>query len=87
MTVMPNDRSPFDPTGFAAAGASYQKKLVEIAQANTQLAFDYAKDLMAVRSPDEAMRITQEYMAKQTQNYQQQMKDLMEAVQRKDGGV
>ena len=82
---MSTEHSPFDPTGFAAAGASYQKKIFEIAQTNTQLAFEYAKNLMGVRTPDEALRITQEYMTRQTQNYQQQMKDLMEAVQRKDG--
>jgi hypothetical protein len=80
--VMPNDRSPFDPTGFAAAGSSYQRKLFEIAQVNTQLAFDYARDIMSVRSPDEALRITQEYMAKQTQNYQEQIKGLMELIQK-----
>ena len=74
----------FDPAGFAAIGLSYQKKLFEIAQANTQLAFEYAKDIASVRSPDEALRITQDYMARQTQNYQQQMKELMEAVQRKE---
>jgi hypothetical protein len=84
---MPNERSPFDPTGFAAGAANYQKRLVEMAQANTQLAFDYARDLMGVRSPDEALRITQEYMAKQTQAYQQQIKDLMEAVQQRTGST
>jgi hypothetical protein len=40
---------------------------------------------MSVRTPDEAMRITQEYMARQTQNYQQQIKELMDAVQQKKG--
>lgn len=75
----------FDPAGIAAVGLSYQKKLFEIAQANTQLAFEYAKEIAGVRSPDEAMRITQEYMARQTQNYQQQMKELMETMQRKEG--
>ena len=84
---MPNERSPFDPTGMAAGAANYQKKLFEMAQANTQLAFDYARDLMGVRSPDEALRITQEYMAKQTQAYQQQIKDLMEAVQQRTGST
>lgn len=79
------ERPPFDPAGLAAAGSAYQRKIFEIAQANTQLAFDYAKDLMAVRSPDEALRITQDYMARQTQNYQQQMKELMEVVQQKKG--
>ena len=84
---MPNERSPFDPTGFAAGAANYQKKLFEMAQSNTQLAFDYARDLMGVRSPDEALRITQDYMAKQTQAYQQQIKDLMEAVQQRTGST
>jgi hypothetical protein len=84
---MPNERSPFDPTGFAAGAAGYKRKLFEMAQANTQLAFDYARDLMGVRSPDEALRITQDYMAKQTQAYQQQIKDLMEAVQQRTGST
>ena len=82
---MPNERSPFDPAAFATGAANYQRKLVEMAQSNTQLAFEYARDLMGVRSPDEALRITQDYMAKQTQAYQQQMKDLMEAVQQRKG--
>ena len=73
----------FDPAGIAAVGLSYQKKFFEIAQANTQLPFEYAKDLASVRSPDDAMRITQDYMAKQTQNYQEQMKELMDSMQRK----
>ena len=79
---MPNERSPFDPTGLMAGATNYQKKLFEMAQANTQLAFDYARDVMSVRSPEEAVRITQDYMTKQTQAFQQQMKDLMETVQR-----
>ena len=84
---MPNERSPFDPAGLATGAASYQKKLFEMAQANTQLAFEYARDLMAIRSPDEAVRITQDYMAKQTQAFQQQMKELMEAVQQRPGST
>jgi hypothetical protein len=85
--TMPNERSPLDPTGFATGAANYQKKLFDMAQANTQMAFDYARDLMGVRSPDEAVRITQEYMTKQTQAYQQQMKELMEAVQQRTGST
>ncbi len=85
--TMPNERSPLDPTGFAAGAANYQKKLFDMAQANTQSAFDYAKDLMSVRSPDEAVRITQDYMTKQTQAFQQQMKELMESVQQRPGST
>lgn len=84
---MPNDRWPFDPTGFATGAANYQKKLFEMAQSNAQLAFDYAKDLMSVRAPEDALRITQDYMAKQTQVYQQQVKDLMEAIQQRTGST
>lgn len=84
---MSNERTPFDPTGFAAGAANYQKKLFEMAQTNTQLAFEYARDLLAVRSPDEAVRITQSYMTKQTETYQQQIKDLMEAVQVRTGST
>ena len=75
--------SNFDPAGFATAGVAFQKKLFEISQANTQMAFDFAKDLMGVRAPEDAVRITQEYMTKQTKAYQDQLKELMEAVQRK----
>jgi hypothetical protein len=82
-----NERAPLDPAGFAAGAANYQKKLFEMAQTNTQLALDYAKDLMAVRSPDEALRITQDYMTRQAQAYQQQMKELMEAVQQRTGST
>jgi len=37
-----------DFSSVAAAGASYQIKLFEIAQANMQLAFEYAQALTAV---------------------------------------
>ena len=84
---MPNERSPFDPTGFAAGAANYQKKLFEMAQSNAQLAFDYAKDLMSVRNPEDALRITQDYMTRQTQAYQQQVKDLMEIIQQRTGST
>lgn len=77
--------APFDPAGLAAGAANCQRKLFEMAQANTQLAFDYARQLVGVRSPDEVMRITQDYMTKQTQIYQQQMKELMESFQHRDG--
>lgn len=78
--------APFDPAGFAAGAASFQKKLFEMAQANTQLSLDYAKDLMGVRSPDEVLRITQDYMTKQGQAYQQQMRELVESFQNRGGG-
>ena len=84
---MPNERSPFDPAGLMAGAANYQKKLFEMAQANTHLAFEYARDVMSVRSPDEAVRITQDYMTKQTQAFQQQMKELMESVQQRPGST
>ena len=85
--TMPNERSPLDPTAFATGAANYQRRLFDMAQANTQMAFDYAKDLMGVRSPDEAVRITQDYMTRQTQAFQQQMKELMEAVQQRPGST
>jgi len=84
---MLNGKMPFDPAGFAAGAVQFQRKLIEAGQANTQLAFEYARDLMAVRNPEDAVRIAQEYMARQTQANQQLMKDLMEAVQQGRGST
>ena len=53
-----------DFSSVAAAGASYQIKLFEIAQANMQLAFEYAQALTAVRSSGELFGVTSEYAKK-----------------------
>jgi hypothetical protein len=85
-TMMPNEtsKSPFDPGALFAGAAQWQRQLFEMAQSNTQRSMDFARDMLGVRSPDEALRIVQEYMTAQTQANQQAIKALMEAMQPPD---
>jgi hypothetical protein len=43
-------RKPFDIGSLALLGAAYQRKILQITQANTQAAFDYAAALGRCRS-------------------------------------
>jgi hypothetical protein len=67
-----------DFSSVAAAGATYQIKLFEIAQANMQLAFEYAQALTAVRSSGEFVSVTSEYAKKRMDMFNKHTKELAE---------
>ena len=60
MNELPRDSAGFAKSAMSVATA-YQAKLLEITDANTQFAFEYAKALAAVRSPVELMSVTSEF--------------------------
>ena len=55
-----------------------QIKLFEIAQANMQLAFEYAQALTAVRSSGEFVSVTSEYAKKRMDMFNKHTKELAE---------
>jgi phasin len=61
----------------AAKGAmEYNAKVLEIACANTNAAFDYARDLSGVRSPSQFLELTTEHARKRFDVFSTQAKEL-----------
>ena len=61
----------------AATGATgYNLKLIEIARANTGAAFDYAHELLGVKSPSEFIALTTAQMRKHLEIVSEQNKEL-----------
>ena len=74
-------RKPFDIGSLALLGAAYQRKILQITQANTQAAFDYAAALGRCRSAEEYVKLTQDYTRRQIETFERQSRELMELVQ------
>jgi phasin len=55
---------------------SYNLKLIEIARTNTRAAFDYARELLGVKSPSEFMELSTAQMRKQFDIASAQSKEL-----------
>jgi hypothetical protein len=66
---------------LALLSAAYQQKILQITQANTQAAFDYAASLGRCRSPEQFVALTQDYTRKQIENFERQSRELMQLVQ------
>jgi len=82
--ALPNDLSQrmtdSDPTkGFALATANmqaYQGKLLEIAEANAQFAFEFGLRLATIRSPTEFFGVITEFTSRRVDMFGQQSKEL-----------
>jgi phasin len=67
----------------ASKGASdYGLKLIEIARTNMNAAFDYASELMKVKSPSEAVELSTGHMRKQFDAMTEQNKELTALAQK-----
>jgi hypothetical protein len=75
-----NDRlgNAFDLSSMTAVSAAYQKKILEITQANAQASFDFAQSLMACRTPQDFIKLTQDYTRDQIERFQRQATELVE---------
>jgi phasin len=61
----------------AAKGAQdYNNKLLQFAQANTNVAFDFAQRLLGVKSPSEFMQLATEHARKQFESLTEQTREL-----------
>lgn len=70
---------------YAAASkgyADYGMKTIEVARANANAAFDYASDLMTVKSLSEAVELSTAHMRKQFEAMTAQSKELTSLVQK-----
>ncbi len=57
-------------------GQVYNSKLLEFAQTNSELAFDFAQKLIAVKSPSEFIELSTEHARKQFESLTEQTKEL-----------
>ena len=65
----------------AKSATDYNLKLIEIARTNTRAAFDYAHELLGVKSPSEFIELSTAQMRKQFDSASAQNKELCELAQ------
>ena len=65
----------------AKGATDYNLKLIEIARSNTRAAFDYAHELLGVKSPSEFIELSTAQMRKQFEAITAQTKELTELAQ------
>jgi hypothetical protein len=73
-----DSKKTFDFSSATANVRAYQAKLLEVAQANLQFAFEFAQRLAAVRSPLEFLSVTAEFTSKRIAMFQEYSKELAE---------
>jgi hypothetical protein len=66
----------FDTGPVSEKIAAYQSKLLEMAKANFDLSFSYAKAIAAVKSPAEFTTISGDYSRRQVEMFKSQTKEL-----------
>jgi phasin len=72
-----------DSYSTAVKGAqAYNNKLLEFAQANTNVAFEFAQKLLGVKSPSEFMELSTERARKQLETLTEQTKELTALAQK-----
>jgi hypothetical protein len=89
-TVLQDDRTPtmtanaprkaLELSSVTANVRAYQAKLLEMAQANMQLAFEFAQRLAAVRSPVEFLSVNAEFTGKRMALFRQHSKEMIELI-------
>ena len=85
MSAATVEASNLAQTSFAAAakGATeYNVKVVEMARANANAAFDYARDLNGVKSPSEFIEVMTEHARKSFDVFSEQTKELTALAQK-----
>jgi phasin len=80
MTAVTTEATDFIKNGYSTAvkgGQDYNNKLLEFAQTNTKVAFDFAQKLMGVKSPSEFIELSTEHARKQFETLAQQAQELV----------
>jgi Phasin protein len=82
-TALQADRNNDSTKGFDLSSASanlraFQGKLLEVAHANIQFAFEFAQRLAAIRSPAEFLSVTAEFTSRRSAMFRKHSKDLAE---------
>lgn len=73
-----NSTVGFDFSSASANVRAFQGKLLEVAHANMQFAFEFAQRLAAIRSPAEFVSVTAEFTSKRSAMFRKHSKDLAE---------
>jgi hypothetical protein len=78
--AMPDNDSKkgFDLSSATANARAYQAKLLEMAQANMQFAFEFAQRLATIRSPVEFLSVTAEFTGKRIAMFRKYSKEMVE---------
>jgi hypothetical protein len=83
-TMTDNDsKKGFDFSSATANVRAYQAKLLEMAQANMQFAFEFAQRLATIRSPVEFPSVIAEFTSKRTAMLRQHSKEMAELLSAK----
>ena len=78
-TMMDNDsKKGFDFSSATANVLAYQAKLLEMAQANIQFAFEFAQRLATIRSPVEFLSVNAEFTSKRMAMFLKYSKEMAE---------
>jgi hypothetical protein len=82
-TPLQDQRDDVPTTGFDFSSASanvraFQGKLLEVAHANMQFAFEFAQRLAAIRSPAEFLSVTAEFTSKRSAMFRKHSKVMAE---------
>jgi hypothetical protein len=78
-TMTDNDsKKGFDFSSAPANVRAYQAKLLEMAQANMQFAFEFAQRLATIRSPVEFLSVNAEFTSKRIAMFQKHSKEMAE---------
>jgi hypothetical protein len=70
--------SGFDLSSATANARAYQAKLLEIAQANMQFAFEFAQRFATIRSPVEFLKVIEELTSKRIAMFRKYSKEVAE---------
>jgi Phasin protein len=77
--VTDNDsKKGFDFSSVTATVRAYQAKLLEMAQANIQFAFEFAQRLATTRSPVEFLSVNAEFTSKRIDMFRKHSKEMAE---------
>jgi hypothetical protein len=78
-TMTDNDsKKGFDFSSAAASVRAYQAKLLEMAQANMQFAFEFVQRLATIRSPAEFLSVNAEFTSKRIDMFRKHSKEMAE---------
>ena len=82
-TALQDDRNNDSAKGFDFSSATanvraFQAKLLEMAQANMQFAFEFAQRLATIRSPVEFLSVAAEFTSKRSAMFRKHSKELAE---------
>jgi hypothetical protein len=78
--TMMDSKKKYDFSSGTASVRTYQAKLLELAQANMQIAFEFTQRLAVIRSPVEFLRVIAEFSSKRIAMFQKYSTEMTELI-------